>query len=167
MMISLRALVLIVGLAVIGCSGGSSESPSASRDDAGYANAVSLAPDANSVGADAGLSDTSMTSDATCGDPAVTHVQANDAAGLSSGCISAASSVCTSVPRVTFACPVVRGPADSGAIAPGDTITVSVLMGVDCPRITALTRPRRWRRSVATVVARRGGGVRFEAGLAA
>ena len=39
--------------------------------------------------------------------------------------------------------------------------------GVDCPRITALTRPRRWRRSVATVVARRGGGVRFEAGLAA
>jgi hypothetical protein len=69
-----------------------------------------------------------MTSDATCGDPAVTHVQASDAAGLSSGCTSAASSVCTSVPRVTFACPVVRGPADSGAIAPGDTISVRVLM---------------------------------------
>lgn len=39
--------------------------------------------------------------------------------------------------------------------------------GVDCSRITAFTRPRRWRRSVATVVARSVGGVRFEAGLAA
>src|ERR1019366_6880251 len=38
--------------------------------------------------------------------------------------------------------------------------------GVDCSRITAFTRPRRWRRSVAIVVARSWGGVRFGAGLA-
>src|ERR1019366_2235573 len=41
-----------------------------------------------------------------------------------------------------------------------------LLRGVDCSRITAFTRPRRWRRSVAIVVARSWGGVRFGAGLA-
>jgi hypothetical protein len=124
----IRWLVLVGGLAVVGCGGGAG-SPSASGNDyAGYVDAGSLAPDASSVGADGGLSDASISGAAACGDPAVTNVQANDAAGLSSGCTSAATSVCTSVPRVTFACPVVRGPADSGAIAPGDTITVGVLM---------------------------------------
>ena len=46
-------------------------------------------------------------------------------------------------------------------------VRAATTTGVDCSRITAFTRPRRWRRSVATVVARSVGGVRFEAGLAA
>jgi len=51
--------------------------------------------------------------------------------------------------------------------APARTLLTADLEGVDCARITAFTRPRRWRRSVATVVARSVGGVRFEEGLAA
>jgi hypothetical protein len=98
-------------------------------DDAGHTDAISLAPDANSVGMDTGWPGTSIAGDATCGDPWLTDVYANDAAGLPpNGCNNAAPSVCTSIPRVSFSCPVVRGPADSSTIAPGDTITVSVLM---------------------------------------
>src|SRR5260370_13892073 len=102
---------------------------SAVPDDAGHTDAISLAADADSVGMDMGSPDTSIAGDATCGDPWLSDIHANDAAGLPPhGCNNAAPSVSTSVARVSFSCPVVRGPADSSTIAPGDTLTPRVLL---------------------------------------
>jgi hypothetical protein len=107
----------MTALAALGCGG--SRSVGTSPLDGGPVDAVAPVLD-----------------DAGCASASVSHVEPNDAAGLPQGsCIAPASAVCTSAPRVTLSCPVVRGPADSGTIAPGDTISVGVLMTstVDLP----------------------------------
>ena len=124
---SFHAAVVIGGWAILGC--GARSDPGAGLQEAGLADSISLAPDASLVVTDADSPEVSATNDATCGDPSVTGIEPNDAASLPLGsCVAPAAPSCMSVPRVTLSCPIVRGPGDSSVIAPGDTITVSLLL---------------------------------------
>jgi hypothetical protein len=133
-----RDVALAAVLALDGCSGQAQLSAQPSGDaglpqhlDAAQGDTSTTAVDATSdalafdATSDAPVLEAETQGDAACG-PWVTDVQTDDAGGLPQGSCGPRPVACQSSPRVTFSCPIVRGPADSGAIAPGDTVTVTV-----------------------------------------
>jgi hypothetical protein len=126
---------LIGGLALGACGGRAQvqdapyeDASAAPGDDSGTDRAIGITPDASLDGIDTSSTDALVPDDGACGVALVTHVGPADATGLPNGHCTPQAIACASTPRITFACPIVRGPGDSGAIAPGDTIAFTVPM---------------------------------------
>jgi len=137
-----------IALGLIGCGGstavGTSKQlddahvPSASSNGSGGASGVAVTVTHSRIpGADAslvdaaGIPDASATDAMSCGSPSVTDVGGNHVSGLpADSCGSPDAPECTTG-KVSFSCPTVVGPGDSGTIHPGDTIRINFVATSD------------------------------------
>ncbi len=100
-------------------------------DAADTADSGADSRDGASVAADGPSSDGPAPEGSSCRGPGVSNVEPSDAGGLSMGmCGSALTdhSCAGQLPQVSFTCPVVHGPGDSGIVHPGDAITITLFM---------------------------------------
>lgn len=160
-MATLHPCRLLVGLGLVACSGSAVIATSKLTDDAsasaggsggastgggpaiGGAGGAAGSPDnggtttgsrgaSASTGGTTNVVDASSSRDAgSCGNPSVSNFVQSLSDVPSDGCGSIGSPATCVGPPVTFSCPVVHGPGDSGTIRPGDQITVNIVATSD------------------------------------